>query len=144
MFKIVSCYIPGDMEAALVGDTAYIDPSAKNTPYKYRRLCMHEKAHYETCPFDLVNAPRSTREKYEHIADRSVAKAHMPVERIVDLVLKGVDSLEEIAHSVRLDCEYICKMLKLYADIYGNDYRSGDYVVSFAPLAVAAVPACET
>lgn len=137
---IVDRYLVGDINSVLVGDTAYIDPDMKETPYKYERVRNHEEKHFLTCPFDLVNAPKSTQQKYEHIADRMVAEERLPVEKLISLFLSGLSSSEEFSEEVHLDVEFIERIFKMYQQIYGYNYRCGNYIVrSFVPLNIMRV-----
>lgn len=135
MLNIVDRYLVGDMNSVFVGDTAYIDPGIKVIPYKYRRVKRHEIWHWLTCPFDLLNAPDSTRNKYENIADRGVAFENLPVARLMQLITSGIKTFEEIAEEVCLDVEFVERIFDMYQNIYGYNYRCGEYIIqSFVPF----------
>lgn len=142
--NFVDRYLVGDINSVMIGDTAYIDPEIRDTPFKYERICSHEEKHYLTCPFDLINAPASTQRKYERIADRMVAEDALPVERLISLIISGVSTVEEISEEVRLDVEFVDLVLKMYQDIYGYNCHCGDYIVrSFMPISIMKAEDCQ-
>lgn len=123
----------GSINGIMVGKNILINP-AVSTTYQKNTITAHEIEHYETCPFNLVEAPEGTRRKYEAIADRRTAKRLMPVSSIINLWEKGVRSLSELSDALEIDEEFICKTLNMYHNIYGYNYKYGGYVVNFMPL----------
>lgn len=130
--RVVRMGLAGDVEALIIDDTVCI----KNELPIYRgnTLLAHEIEHAETCPYNLVDAPRSTQEKYESIANRNAIKKLVPIDKIIKLYFRGYSSPEEYAEYLEVDVQFFKKALELYHGIYGFNYKYKGFIITFSPL----------
>lgn len=110
-------------------DFIYLNVDRDLRGAKALSVLSHEVGHYRT---GLAGDSR----KNEHRADKWAAGSLIPPSRLIHALQSGCRNTYELARELGMDEQYMKHCLELLFEMYGTYYETGDYILSFFPLAV--------
>ena len=117
---------------------AFIDKTASNI----QKCCTlaEELGHHFTAASNIVETDSIDKCKQEQLGRRWGFENILPVQKIIDAIINGCDTLYAIAEQLEVTPEYLQDALKYYSQKYGPDISYGDYVVVFSSESLIVHP----
>ncbi|MEA4972952.1 MAG: ImmA/IrrE family metallo-endopeptidase [Candidatus Metalachnospira sp.] len=131
--SIVETYFESDSKGLCIGrDTIAIKKELKDC----EKICIlaEELGHYNTSVGDIVDQKNSNNQKQEKIARKWAVNKLIKIEKLIDAVKHGCDSLFEIADFLDVTEEFLIESIDIFRQKYGPCYVSGNYAVIFNDL----------
>ncbi len=106
------------------------------------RYCTlaEELGHHFTAASNIVETDSIDKCKQEQLGRRWGFENILPVQKIIDAIINGCDTLYAIAEQLEVTPEYLQDALKYYSQKYGPDISYGDYVVVFSSESLIVHP----
>lgn len=119
------CYINGEI---------YIN---KNLNDEQKAEVLHEElAHHKLTYGNITDQSIFNNRKFEGYARRQAYEWSLPLQKIIDAYISGVNSLYELAEFTQLSESYVDVVLDYYKQKHGLSTWCGNYLIQFEPLHV--------
>lgn len=115
-------------------ETIYININSSETT-KYCIL-SEELGHYFTTTGDITYLNSSSNIHQEHRARTWSYNRIISPENIIDSILKGSNSLQDLAENLSVNEEFLLEAIEFYKRKYGLYYVGKKYLLTFSPLNV--------
>lgn len=124
----------GEINGLLVGSHIIIKEDL--SLYQKNTVLRHEIEHADTCPINLVIAPKPLQDKFERIADRKSVFKLVPIKKLIKLYDGGVRAADELSEALEVDIPFMFSALKAYQEIFGNNCEFTGRKITFLPLKI--------
>lgn len=103
-----------------------------------QRACVlaEELGHWFTTVGNIIDQRNISNRKQERIARLWAYKKLLPVELIVETILVGCNSLNEMAMYADVTEDFVYETLTAYKEIYGDKVNTGKYILNLNTLEI--------
>ena len=102
--------------------------------FRKNEVLRHELEHYYTNTDNLTVAPKALRYKAERIADRRTILKLVPLDKLINSYLNGINDENELSFLFEVEVDFLFKALEFYQGIFGDGFKYKGMIINFLPF----------